>query len=110
MDIQISNTDDIIVLKISGEVDLAVAPKVRNTLLKNIKEGGTLLLDLSAIDYIDSSGIACMVEGMQESNKKNAAFALISISDTVLSVLKLARLHEVFKIHDSVETYKAAHL
>ena len=57
-------------------------------------------VDLSAVSYIDSSGIAALVEGFQNARGKGQPFELVSVSAPVLAVLKLARLDRVFQIRD----------
>ena len=59
-------------------------------------------MDLSAVTYIDSSGVASLVEGYQAAKKKKLKFGLIGVSQAALSVLKLARLDKVFPIHSSI--------
>lgn len=53
------------VLKLEGEIDLHYSPKVREQILATLKAGKPLLIDLAAVSYIDSSGIASLVEGFQ---------------------------------------------
>jgi anti-sigma B factor antagonist len=60
------------------------------------------MIDLSAVTYIDSSGVASLVEGYQTAKKQNLKFGLVGVSKAVLSVLQLARLDKVFPIHSSM--------
>jgi anti-sigma B factor antagonist len=60
-------------------------------------------VDLSAVSYIDSSGVANLVEAFQLSRQRGTGFALASVSPAALRVLQLARLDEVFTIHASLE-------
>ena len=70
------------VLYVSGEVDLSWSQQ--------------------AVEYIDSSGIAALVEGFQFARGKKQVFTLLKISKPVLSVLKLARLDRVFVLVDEI--------
>jgi len=63
----------------------------------------TLLVDLSAVTYIDSSGIASLVESFQKARKAGGHFALVAVSGSVLSVLQLSRLDKVFTMYDTLE-------
>jgi len=65
-----------------------------------------LLIDLGKVSYIDSSGVASLVEGYQTAKKQTLKFGLVGVSDAAMSVLKLARLDKVFPIHNSVEEYE----
>ena len=91
------------ILSIQGEVDLHFSPELRTLILDNLKANKPVLVDLSGVTYIDSSGIACFVEGFQYSRKHSLKFGLLRVADAVMSVLQLARLDKVFPIYDSVE-------
>lgn len=91
------------VVYLQGEVDLNRSPEARKAILACLQKKANLLVDLSAVDYIDSSGIACLVEGYQVSRKEQLDFALIGVSDSAISVLQLARLDKVFPIYPSIE-------
>jgi anti-sigma B factor antagonist len=86
-----------------GEMDLDSSPKARAVLLDCVGRAAKVLVDLSAVTYIDSSGIASMVEAFQDARKKDKEFALAAVSEPALRVLQLARLDKVFTIYDSVE-------
>lgn len=90
------------VMHLSGEVDLNESPNVRNQILKIISKKNPLLVDLSKVEYIDSSGVACLVEGLQTSRAQGTDFALIGVSDAVMQVLQLARLDSVFTLYHSL--------
>src|SRR3972149_6428620 len=89
------------VIELSGEVDLSCSPEARKEILPCLKANKNLLIDLSAVTYIDSSGVASLVEGYQTARKQNQKFGLVGVSKAVLNVLQLARLDKVFPIHDS---------
>lgn len=103
MDIAISEQGGHTVVAISGEVDLSTSPKVRDALLDSILGGGGVVVDLSAVAYIDSSGVASLVEAYQNAKTRGQGFVLANVGETPLRVLKLARLDQVFIIHDTVD-------
>jgi len=90
------------VLELNGEVDLHYSPQARKQILALLNEGHDLLVDLSAVEYIDSSGVASLVEGYQLSKNENLKFGLVGVSDAAMQVLQLARLDKVFPIHNSI--------
>ena len=94
------------VLSLSGEIDLSESPNVRQQILKYIKKDINLLIDLSTVEYIDSSGVASLVEGLQVSRSKNLNFALVGVSDSALQVLQLAKLDTVFTLYGSLDDVK----
>lgn len=96
---QITEQGAYIVIALDGEIDLETAPAVRKALLDHLKKGRNLLIDLAGVSYIDSSGIASLVEGLQLARKQGNDLALVSVSQRVHRVLELARLDKVFTLH-----------
>ena len=97
-----------IVIALEGDIDLENAGEVRKALLASLKQKKDLLIDLSAVSYIDSSGIASLVEGLQVARKQKNELSLVSVSARALRVLELARLDKVFTIHADVSAALAA--
>jgi anti-sigma B factor antagonist len=92
-----------VVLELEGEIDLSCSPEARKQILHVLGAGNDLLVDLSGVSYIDSSGVASLVEGYQTAKKAGRRFGLIGVSDAAMSVLQLARLDKVFPIHANIE-------
>ena len=90
------------ILELTGDVDLSCSPDARKQILACLESGKNLLVDLSAVSYIDSSGVASLVEGYQTAKKGSLRFGLIGVSPAAMSVLQLARLDKVFPIHANV--------
>lgn len=102
MNIEISEAAPFRVICLSGDVDLHSSPQARQAILDELKRGAPLLVDLSAVSYMDSSGVASLVEGYQTARKRGVEFGLAAPTQAALSVLRLARLDKVFPIHASV--------
>jgi len=91
-----------LVIAFEGEVDLEHSPKAREVLLDGIKQGKQVFVDLSGVTYIDSSGVASLVEAFQRAKGEGASFALVAVNPAALRVLQLARLDKVFVIHETL--------
>jgi len=91
-----------IVVALKGDIDLQSSPAARMVLLDAVGRGRPIFVDLSDVTYIDSSGIASLVEALQDARKRGSRFALVSVSEAVHRVLQLARLDKVFAIHASL--------
>lgn len=91
-----------LVASFSGEVDLEHSPTARQVLLDCVGRSNKVLVDLSGVEYIDSSGVASLVEAFQKAKKSGVEFALVSVNDSARRVLELARLDKVFTIHDTL--------
>lgn len=100
---------DFTVIELAGEVDLSQSPLARQQILGVVERGAHLLVDMAGVSYIDSSGVASLVEGYQAARRKGQSFGLVAVSDSALSVLSLARLDKVFPIHASVADGIDAH-
>jgi anti-sigma B factor antagonist len=93
-------------LQLSGEVDLHFSPKLRERILASLKAGRPLLIDLSGVSYIDSSGIASLVEGFQTAKTSKLAYGLLNISKTAMQVLTLTRLDKIFTLYTSADQFE----
>lgn len=103
-----SEKDGALVIAFSGDIDLQTSPDARKVLLAQVGKAAPILVDLSDVGYIDSSGVASLVECLQSAKKVGQKFALVSVSESALRVLQLARLDRVFTIRDTIEDGVAA--
>ncbi|MEP7044302.1 MAG: STAS domain-containing protein [Dokdonella sp.] len=100
--------DGYILVRLSGEVDLSWSAQVRRAVLDALAGNTTVGVDLSDVSYIDSSGIAALVEGFQSARAHGSRFVLVAVSDAVRAVLELARLDRVFLLVPSADAVIAA--
>ncbi len=91
------------IVMLSGEIDLNNSPDARKVILNSLKKMKHVMVDLSNVDYIDSSGVASLVEGFQYARTNDLEFGLIGVSEAAMSVLRLARLDQVFRIYGSLD-------
>jgi len=103
MGYQVKDEGGYSVVLLTGDVDLSCSPEARKAILASLGRGKHTLVDLSAVSYIDSSGVASLVEGFQTAKKNALRFGLIGVSEAALSVLELARLDKVFPIHADLQ-------
>ena len=103
MNCEIRDEGDAAVIALSGDIDLESSPKVRTALLDCVGSKQAVVVDMSAVAYIDSSGVASLVEAFQSARKNGSRFMLARVSDAAMRVLELARLDKVFTIIESVE-------
>jgi anti-sigma B factor antagonist len=97
------NAEGSVILDISGDIDLANSPAMRKVLLGEIKEKHTkkVLLNLHNVRYIDSSGIASLVEGLKAARDSGGRLILYGLSRSVREVMELSRLQKIFEIYDN---------
>src|SRR5213594_3869570 len=97
------------VLPLKGEIDLHVSPSVAASLNAMIeKKPRRLVVDLSGVTYIDSAGLAALIEAMQKVEGYGGKFLLAGLQETVRSIFEISRLDQVFQIFPDIDTALAA--
>src|SRR5262245_37722558 len=97
------------VLPLEGEIDLHVSPRVAESLRTMIEpKPARLVVDLSAVSYIDSSGLAVLIEAMQNVEAYGGKFFLAGLQENVRPIFEIARLDQVFIIFPHVDAALAA--
>ena len=93
------------VVYVSGDIDLHSSPEFRQTVLELFKKRGQeqIIVNLAGVQYLDSSGVASLVEGLREARKKNGRFVLVGLNDGPRHVLELTRLLNVFEVAETEE-------
>jgi len=89
------------VVYLTGSVDMSRSPEARKAILNGLQQYGNLVVDLSGVEYVDSSGVAVLIEGHQVAQKQGRRFSLVGVSEGAMNVLRLARLEQVFSIFTS---------
>ena len=91
------------VLPLEGEIDLHISANVAASLQTMIeKKPKRLVVDLAKVSYIDSSGLAALIEGMQNVQQYGGKFALAALPEPVRNIFEIARLDQVFRIYPDV--------
>ena len=90
-----------------GEIDMYIAGKLKREILDTMGEKEvSLVLDLTRVNYIDSSGIALMIDLKNIMREQDGAFSILNLSNTFQNALKWAALEDMFEIHKSEEELK----
>ena len=110
MEISSRIIDKTVIIDLSGDIDLGNTPAVRKVLLREVKENRAprVVINLSKVRYIDSSGVASLVEALRASRDVGSRLILIGLSTSVREVLQLSRLVKIFEIYDKEEEALAA--
>lgn len=93
---------------IAGEIDYNSSSELRNSIKKAIDACQTkLIIDLVGVPYMDSSGVAVLVEALQNTTRKKQKLVLCNLQPKVQGIFEIARLNMVFKIVPDVAAAKA---
>ena len=97
--------DKATIFDVSGDIDFANSREVRQSVLHEIQESrvARVVVNLSRVNYIDSSGVASLVESLKASRDLGSRFILFGLSTSAREVLQLSRLIKVFEIYDNEE-------
>jgi len=105
MDISMRQVGETMIVDVVGEITLYNSPEMRRTLIDLLREKRLprVIINLERVKYIDSAGVASLVEGLKISRDLKSGFALYGLSRTAREVLELTKLIKVFEVHDSEE-------
>ncbi len=104
MKIELRNEQGIQVIVLKGEVDMHSAPGLRERLLAALQQPVGLIVDMSEVSFIDSSGIAILVEGYKRAKQHSQRFSLAGVKAAPMQVLQLTRLDKVFPLFMDVSS------
>jgi anti-sigma B factor antagonist len=91
------------IVDVIGQIDLGSSPALRKTLLESLKGTDRVAVNLIAVKYIDSSGIASLLEVLKEARQSKKRLVLFGLTAAVSQVLQLTRLTRVFEIRETEE-------
>jgi anti-sigma B factor antagonist len=98
MTISIRDVGDVKVVNVEGDVDLGTSPVFRRALFDALPKATRLALNLKAIRYIDSSGIATLIEVLRDAQRLNKEFVLFGLSPAVEDVFRLTHVIRIFRV------------
>lgn len=94
----------VVVITPKSDVDLSRSPELRNALREAAdRRPDRLIVDLDQVGYMDSSGLATLVEAMRTSKSSGAPLILASMNKKVRAIFEIARLDQFFTIVGSVD-------
>ncbi len=101
MEVRTRRMETSCVIDIRGQIDLSSSSRMRTAVLDAIKAKGIsrVAVNLTEVSYIDSSGIATLVEGLQLARSRSCRFLIYGLQQGPREVLQMARLDKVFEIY-----------
>ena len=104
MDFNVQDIAQGAVVGLGGEIDLYHSPALKQKFTEVAKKKpGCVILNFADVKYIDSSGLATIIDLYQQMKVYGGKLSLAGLSVQVRSVFEVARLHQVFAIYDSEE-------
>ena len=97
------------VLAVTGEVDVATAPRLREQLISLVSEGKVkIVVDLEGVDFLDSTGLGVLVGALKRVRTQDGELGLVCTEARILKVFEITGLTKVFPMHRSVDEAVAA--
>ena len=99
MDISINESDSVVSVQVTGDIEMMTIKEFKDKLLNLGKESEKdIELDMADVNYIDSSGVGVLISLLKLQKKKGKTVVITEVSDKVLNVLKLSSLSDVFNL------------
>ncbi|MCE7794151.1 STAS domain-containing protein [Salipaludibacillus sp. CUR1] len=99
LEINVTETDNRNVAYLSGEVDVYTASKLKETLTPLAEQGDkNLIVDLSGVDYIDSTGLGIFIGALKTTEKNGNTLMLTGLNERVRRLFEITGLNEVIDI------------
>ncbi|AIE58755.1 anti-sigma factor antagonist [Bacillus methanolicus] len=104
MTIEVEDTDSLVEVKVGGEIDAYTAPKLREKLFPiSEKDGVQMIVDLSGVTYMDSTGLGVFVGVFKKVRSNNGKFKLIGLSSRLERLFKITGLADIIDINSKIE-------
>lgn len=106
LSLQTGTVADRTILRVTGEIDVYTAPKLRQRLVQLVEDGARhLVVDLSGVEFLDSTGLGVLVGGLKRMRALSGSFALVCDQERILKIFRITGLDRIFTI---VPTEQAA--
>jgi anti-sigma B factor antagonist len=103
-DVNVAPQHGIPVVAVSGEVDVATAPTLRDRLQAAVaQDHSTIVVDLGGVTFLDSTALGVLVGALKRCRDAGGDLRLVAREPRVLKVFEITGLNEVFSISDTVE-------
>ena len=98
MSYKITESGNVATVFLDGEIDMDVTEKAKEVIFPVIDSGKEVHLNLSQVQYMDSSGISVLIESHQRALEKNTKVIIKDVSKSVLKVIMMAKLEQILNL------------
>ena len=96
MEVKLFEKEGVVVFQVSGEINISTSPDLKRQFEK--KQSKKIVVDLEKVSYIDSSGLATLVEILKKTKTQGGNLGLAGLSDKVKSLFEITKLDKLFSI------------
>ena len=106
LEIHRSTKEENVFLDLIGDLDMAGAPILRQSIVKEVSQGNIfLVLDFAGVHFIDSSGLGSIIGGLRRVRSNQGNLFLVGIDDELKKIFSLCELDKIFKMDSNRETF-----
>ena len=98
MSYKVTEEGNIATIHLDGEIDMDVTEKAKEVIFPHIDAGKEVHLNLSQVQYMDSSGISVLIESHQKAIEKGTKMIVKDVSKSVLKVIMMAKLEQILNL------------
>lgn len=98
MEINITDSDQIKIIEVSGDIDANTAPTAQQEILPVAKAGSPILLDLSEVPYMSSAGLRVLLSVYRQVTAEEIPFVLVGLSEEIQDTMSVTGLLDFFTI------------
>ena len=98
MSYKVTEDGNIATIHLDGEIDMDVTEKAKEVIFPHIEAGKEVHLNLSNVQYMDSSGISVLIESHQKALEHNTKVVVKEVSKSVLKVIMMAKLEQILNL------------
>ena len=99
MEAKLFEQDGVTILQVTGEINISTSPDLRKVFEKNA--GKKLVVDLAKVNYIDSSGLATLVEMLKKMKSQGGSLGLAGVSGKGKSLFEITKLDKLFLVYNT---------
>ncbi len=105
LDVEVRRLGPVKVVRVRGDVDLSTSPALLSAAMKALRDTTTslVIINLAGVGYLDSSGVATLIEVLREARRRPAGLRLAGLQQGPREVLHLTRLLNLFDVRRSEE-------
>jgi anti-sigma B factor antagonist len=90
------------IVSVAGEVDLSTSPPLRDALEQAVAQGPSVVVDLSEVTFLDSTGLGDLVRAKEAARSLGGELNLVLTQPRIRRVLEITGLDSEFVIHDTL--------
>ena len=98
MSYKVREVGNVATVHLDGEIDMDVTEKAKEVIFPHVDAGKEVHLNLSNVQYMDSSGISVLIESHQKALEKNTKVIIKEVSKSVLKVIMMAKLEQILNL------------